>query len=341
MQAHKYQREMSRIARGGPNKDGDVATIINHVGSVRKTQRSLRLHNKLIRMSMVVAGGYVLGWLPYAAVCMWATYGEYQHIPIEIRVGASLICKSATAYNPFIYYFMSEGFRADLRWLGRRAGFSTKATASGSTYQPSFRSSTRSSIKKSRDRTRENSLNLMTASGKDSISTCITNGNLETPPTPLSLLNSTDAAEDYSMYVMPNPILISSGLQANYNGLPLSTSDLKHMNRCSTSLQGSRKLISESTLSSDDKIVLSYGSKAKLTKCENIPLRYPCRRSVSFSVSPTGSPTITRSPSEKLSGYEHPWRTSRSRSLYGFREHRKLRKQRDLTICERMGQTDI
>ncbi|ROT81263.1 Opsin-5 [Penaeus vannamei] len=82
MQAHKYQREMSRIAHGGPNKTGDMATIINHVGSVRKTQRSLRLHNKLIRMSMVVAGGYVLGWLPYAAVCMWATYGDYQHIPI-------------------------------------------------------------------------------------------------------------------------------------------------------------------------------------------------------------------------------------------------------------------
>lgn len=65
----------------------------------------------------------------------------------EIRVGASLICKSATAYNPFIYYFMSEGFRADLRWLGRRAGFSTKTTATGSTYQPSFRSSTRSRLR--------------------------------------------------------------------------------------------------------------------------------------------------------------------------------------------------
>lgn len=51
MQAHKYQREMSRIAHGGPNKTGDMATIINHVGSVRKTQRSLRLHNKLIRVS--------------------------------------------------------------------------------------------------------------------------------------------------------------------------------------------------------------------------------------------------------------------------------------------------
>lgn len=195
------------------------------------------------------------------------------------------------------------------------------------------------SVKKSRDRTRENSLNLLTASRKDSISTCITNGNLDTPPTPLSLLNSNDAAEEYSMYVMPNPILISSGLQSGYNGL--SSSNLKNMDRCSRSLQGSQKLISESSLSSDERLALSYGSKARLPKCENIPLRYPCRRSVSFSVSPTGSPSMTRSPSEKINGREHPWKTSRSRSLYGFRENRKLRKQRDLTLSKRVGQTDI
>jgi len=35
---------------------------------------------------------------------------------IAYRVAASLFCKSATVFNPFIYFFMSAGFRADC-WL--------------------------------------------------------------------------------------------------------------------------------------------------------------------------------------------------------------------------------
>ena len=45
---------------------------------------------------------------------------NFQKIPSGYRVTASLFCKSATAYNPFIYFFMFKGFRAETRRVLRR-----------------------------------------------------------------------------------------------------------------------------------------------------------------------------------------------------------------------------
>ena len=39
---------------------------------------------------------------------------------MEYRVIASLFCKTATAYNPFIYFFMSKGFRMDTKRIFQR-----------------------------------------------------------------------------------------------------------------------------------------------------------------------------------------------------------------------------
>jgi len=39
---------------------------------------------------------------------------------IAYRVAASLFCKSATVFNPFIYCFLSRGFRQDCLLLTRR-----------------------------------------------------------------------------------------------------------------------------------------------------------------------------------------------------------------------------
>ena len=42
-------------------------------------------------------------------------YKYFQTIPSSLRVIACLFCKSATAFNPFIYFFMSKGFRRDTK----------------------------------------------------------------------------------------------------------------------------------------------------------------------------------------------------------------------------------
>ena len=43
-----------------------------------------------------------------------------QEIPEHFRLVASLFAKTSAAVNPFIYFFMSEGFRKDTSFVFRR-----------------------------------------------------------------------------------------------------------------------------------------------------------------------------------------------------------------------------
>ena len=45
-----------------------------------------------------------------------------QDIPEAYRVVVSLFAKSATAYNPIIYFFMFKGFRKDTAIVFQRSG---------------------------------------------------------------------------------------------------------------------------------------------------------------------------------------------------------------------------
>ncbi|XP_068214703.1 melanopsin-like isoform X2 [Palaemon carinicauda] len=331
MQANKYQWEMNRISNKQPSnhrKKSDPGTSTSN----RNTQRSLKLHYKLVRMSVVVAIGYVMGWMPYAVVCMWATYGDYTQIPEGLRIGASLFCKSATAYNPFIYYFMSEGFRADLRWLAKRAGLSVGQPVSESTFHLSGRSSTRSSAKKSKDRTRENSLNTLNMDRKDSNSTCLTSGNMETPSTPLTLLIPSELEDDLPLYAVSKNVSISSCSRrsSGCSHMSILNPRQRELFRSDYSRRVSETPLSTSRLLSNDDLSLNYNPRRRLTNngCDLGPLRYPCRRSVSFSISPTGTPKVR--PSPKLgtaTSYDLPV-PHRSFSFYGFRDNKTFRSKR-------------
>ncbi|XP_045114371.1 opsin-3-like [Portunus trituberculatus] len=307
LQAHKFKREMNRI-----KCTGKVLASIPAAGerkestvdSLRKTQRSFRLHNRLVRISMVVAAGYVFGWLPYALVCMWAAYGDYNNIPVEIRVGASLICKSTTAYNPFIYYFMSEGFRADLRYLGRRTGFTSRAP-SINTGQASYLSSTRSSVRKWRDRPRENSCLL--ASRREN-----TSCTLETVATPGSILPSPDTTDE--------PLVDHTTIARRTSScLPLSTSSLQQQyatveRRLRTPLSSAVLLSNHELMNNGLGRALRYGTK------------FPCRRSVSFSAAAVTEESCSGDNSTPVTvlSDRRGVKAFRSMSFYEFRDQRKL-----------------
>ncbi|XP_066956746.1 rhodopsin, GQ-coupled-like [Macrobrachium rosenbergii] len=331
MQANKYQWEMNRISNKQPSNLRRKSDAGNATSN-RNTQRSLRLHYKLVRMSLVVAIGYVLGWMPYAIVCMWATYGDYTQIPEGLRIGASLFCKSATAYNPFIYYFMSEGFRADLRWLAKRAGLSVGQPVSESTFHLSCRSSTRSSAKKSKDRTRENSLNIINMERKDSNSTCLTSGHMDTPSTPLSFLIPREVEDDLPFYSVSKKVSISSCSRRSSGCSHMSILNPRQKDTFKNdySRRVSETPLSTSRLLSNDDLDLSYTPRRRLTNngCDLGPLRYQCRRSVSFSISPTGTPEARPSPKfGNTTNYDLPM-PHRSFSFYGFRDNKKFPSKR-------------
>ena len=90
----------------------------------------------------MTATGFIFAWLPFSVLSVWETFYPPTEIPAGLscerlllsclqkegkfisifpayRVAASLFCKSATAFNPFIYFFLSQGFRRDLMRLLR------------------------------------------------------------------------------------------------------------------------------------------------------------------------------------------------------------------------------
>ncbi|XP_067119138.1 opsin-5-like [Centruroides vittatus] len=85
------------------------------IGKYRKTQVPLKVTSpqlKMIKLTAIIAGCFIIAWSPYAVVCLWQSYIDNSLSRIYIIV-AALFCKSATAYNPFIYMFMSKSMQKE------------------------------------------------------------------------------------------------------------------------------------------------------------------------------------------------------------------------------------
>lgn len=56
-----------------------------------------------------------MAWSPYAVVSMWSSWGF--HVPNTTSIITRLFAKSASFYNPLIYFGMSSKFRKDVALL--------------------------------------------------------------------------------------------------------------------------------------------------------------------------------------------------------------------------------
>lgn len=56
-----------------------------------------------------------MAWSPYAVVSMWSAWGF--HVPSTTSIITRLFAKSASFYNPLIYFGMSSKFRKDIAVL--------------------------------------------------------------------------------------------------------------------------------------------------------------------------------------------------------------------------------
>lgn len=63
-------------------------------------------------MSIVICTAFITAWSPYAVSSMWSAYGY--PVPHLTSILASLFAKSASFYNPIIYFGMSSKFRRDI-----------------------------------------------------------------------------------------------------------------------------------------------------------------------------------------------------------------------------------
>lgn len=66
-------------------------------------------------MSIVICTAFILAWSPYAVVSMWSAWGF--QVPGLTSIFTRLFAKSASFYNPLIYFGLSSKFRKDVSVL--------------------------------------------------------------------------------------------------------------------------------------------------------------------------------------------------------------------------------
>lgn len=63
----------------------------------------------------MICTAFILAWSPYAVVSMWSAWGF--HVPNLTSIFTRLFAKSASFYNPLIYFGLSSKFRKDVAIL--------------------------------------------------------------------------------------------------------------------------------------------------------------------------------------------------------------------------------
>ncbi|XP_077480574.1 teleost multiple tissue opsin b [Stigmatopora argus] len=102
-----------------------ITQVRSSCASAASTRRRER---RVLAMVSVMVACYLLCWLPYGAVALMATLGPARALGPEASVVPSLMAKSSTVVNPFIYVFMNKQFHRCFR-----AFFGCSAAERGST----------------------------------------------------------------------------------------------------------------------------------------------------------------------------------------------------------------
>ncbi|XDV51083.1 hypothetical protein PO909_020032 [Leuciscus waleckii] len=79
------------------------------------TDRQRKIERDVTIVSIVICTAFILAWSPYAVVSMWSAWGF--HVPSLTSIFTRLFAKSASFYNPLIYFGLSSKFRKDVSVL--------------------------------------------------------------------------------------------------------------------------------------------------------------------------------------------------------------------------------
>uniref|UniRef100_A0A4W3GMW8 Opsin 6, group member a n=1 Tax=Callorhinchus milii TaxID=7868 RepID=A0A4W3GMW8_CALMI len=81
-------------------------------GNADLSDRQRRMEKDVTRVSMVICTAFIIAWSPYAVISMWSASGYT--VPQLTGIFASLFAKSASFYNPMIYFGLNSKFRKDI-----------------------------------------------------------------------------------------------------------------------------------------------------------------------------------------------------------------------------------
>ncbi|KAM9856342.1 opsin 7, group member d [Aulostomus maculatus] len=87
---------------------GSRQAVQQHVSPQTKTTNA---HTLIVKLSVAVCIGFLGAWTPYAAVSMWAAFGDATQVPSTAFAMAAVFAKSSTIYNPMVYLLCKPNFR--------------------------------------------------------------------------------------------------------------------------------------------------------------------------------------------------------------------------------------
>uniref|UniRef100_A0A3Q2ZV23 Opsin 7, group member c n=1 Tax=Kryptolebias marmoratus TaxID=37003 RepID=A0A3Q2ZV23_KRYMA len=87
---------------------GSRQAVQQHVSPQTKTNGA---HALIVKLSIAVCIGFLGAWTPYAAVAMWAAFGDATQVPPAAFAVAAVFAKSSTIYNPVVYLLCKPNFR--------------------------------------------------------------------------------------------------------------------------------------------------------------------------------------------------------------------------------------
>ncbi|XP_063047350.1 opsin-5-like [Engraulis encrasicolus] len=76
------------------------------------TDRQRKMERDVTRVSVVLCTAFTVAWAPYAVVSMWSAWGY--PVPTTASILTRMFAKSASFYNPLIYFSMSSKFRKEV-----------------------------------------------------------------------------------------------------------------------------------------------------------------------------------------------------------------------------------
>ncbi|XP_059186933.1 opsin-5-like [Centropristis striata] len=98
-----YVSIINTVKRGNALTEGDLS------------DRQRQVERDVTIVSIVICTAFILAWSPYAVVSMWSACGF--HVPNLTSIFTRLFAKSASFYNPLIYFGLSSKFRKDVAVL--------------------------------------------------------------------------------------------------------------------------------------------------------------------------------------------------------------------------------
>ncbi|XP_053567109.1 rhodopsin-like [Bombina bombina] len=97
--------------------------VYQEIQNYDKIPNAAKVEKKLTLMALLVSFGFLVSWMPYAAVSFWSIFNSSKYIPPMVSLLPCLFAKSSTAFNPIIYYMFSKSFRQKVKQLNWCCGW--------------------------------------------------------------------------------------------------------------------------------------------------------------------------------------------------------------------------